>query len=250
LFVSYQFVLLNVTGIHNVLFMELSVVFTYISVITYVASLSLIIPILVGIIRFKDLQSNKLMPIFVYLCLYAIFEVVAWYYAINGWQNHFLGNTVTYLDILFWSYYYHRLLDNQWFKRIVIFLCIISLIVIAVFHFATDKDYNRLNSITLSIQNLTIITYSLLFFFQLINSLSVRNLFLYPHFWVGIAVLLYFSVAFFVNIFAEYITFNRDKEFAHAYWEIKEYLTFFHRIILAIGLWFSKTLLQSNPSSK
>ncbi|MCU0471226.1 MAG: hypothetical protein MUF58_21820 [Arcicella sp.] len=230
--------------------MELSVVFTYISFITYVASLSLIIPILVGIIRFKDLQSNMLMSIFVYLCLYAIFEIVAWYYVINGWQNHFLGNTVTYLDILFWSYYYHNLLDSQWFKKIVIAFCIVSTVIVGFSHFAIDKDYNRLNSIGLSIQNLTIISYALLFFFQLINNLNVRYLSLYPHFWIGIAVLIYFSIVFFVEIFAEYITFNRDKEFAHAYWEIKEYLTFFHRIILAIGLWFSKTLLQSNLSSK
>ena len=230
--------------------MMLQTLLGYISLSAYFASLSLILPLIIGSIRLKELKPQKLLPIFVYVCIYAIFEIIAWYYVLNAWQNHFIGNTVIYLDLFFISYYYYNLLNNSRLKIAVVILFFISLVLIIWSHLFTEKDYNRLNSIALSIENLTITTFSLFFFYQLLNSLNITNLFTFPHFWIAVAILIYFCVIFFVDIFAEFITFNNNKAFAHSYWDIKDYLTFFHRIFLAIGLWFSITPTQSSLSSK
>ncbi|MDZ7898726.1 MAG: hypothetical protein U5N85_12000 [Arcicella sp.] len=221
-----------------------------ISSITLIASLSLIVPLIIGTINLREIRNNHYGVLYWYLIIYAIFEVIAWYYALNGLQNHFLGNTVIYLDLFFIGWYYYLILSDETQKKIVLGSILIATIIVIWSHFATGRDYNRLDSFALSVENIVIILISLLFFYQLLNSLEVKNLFIYSHFWIGTALLSYFSVIFFLDLFAEYVAFNKNKDFASSYWDIKEYLTFFHRIFLAIGLWFSKTPIQSNLSSK
>ena len=221
-----------------------------IPLITYVASLMLIVPIIIGAINFKDVRKTPLMIIFIYSILYGIFELIAWYYALNGLQNHFIANTVTYLDVSGLGLYYYLIISKPLNNKFILGIIGFALIVIFWSHFATNRDYNRMDSFALSIQNISIILMVLIFFYQLLSGLEINNLLEYSHFWIGIAILVYFSTIFFLNIFAEYITFNKNQVFAQSYWQIKEYLTFFQRIFLAIGLWFSKTPPQLSPSSK
>jgi hypothetical protein len=228
----------------------ISLILVKIPLIALIASLSLIVPIIVGTINFKDVSKKPYIVLYWYLIVYAIFEAIAWYYALNGLQNHFLGNTVIYLDVLFFGWYYYLVVSSKTQKQVVLVLILMAIVIILWSHLGTGRDYNRLDSFALSVENITIIAISLIFFYQLLNSLEVKNLFIYSHFWIGIALLFYFSIIFFLDLFAEYVAFNKDKVFAQSYWQIKEYLTFFHRIFLAIGLWFSKTPIQSNLSSK
>ena len=228
----------------------LNFIIAKIPIITYMASLILIVPIFTGAINVKTIKTSPLFIIFLYCIIYGVFEIVAWYYALNGLQNHFLSNIVTYLDVLSFGTYYYLIISKPLNNRFILGIILIALTVILWSHFATNRDYNRIDSFALSIQNIALIMMVLIFFYQLLHGLETKNLLEYSHFWIGIAVLVYFSIIFFLNIFAEYITFNKDTAFAQSYWQIKEYLTFFQRIFLAIGLWFSKTPQQLSPSSK
>lgn len=220
-----------------------------IPIIGYVSSLTLMLPIIVGFIKIKDIKATPLMLIFMYCLLYSILEVVAWYYALHGLQNHFLENLSSYLEVIVISYFYYCVVTTPVRKRVIIFLTLFSLALILWSHFGGDRDFNVIDSYARSIGDIALISSALIFFYQLFNNLEVKNLFTYSYFWIAIAVLIYFSGIFFINIFAEYIAFNNDKSIQE-YWNIKEYLTIFHRIFLAIGLWFSTTHQQLNPSSK
>lgn len=220
-----------------------------IPVLVYVGSLSLILPLIVGGIKLKDIKATPLMVIFVYCILYGVLEIVAWYYALNRLQNHFLENLSSYLEVIAISYFYYCVVITSIGKRMIIGLTLSSLALILWSHFGGERDFNVIDSYARSIGDIALISSALIFFYQLFNNLEVKNLFTYSYFWIGIAVLIYFSGIFFVNIFAEYITFNKDESIKF-YWHIKEYLTIFHRIFLAIGLWFSTTHQQLNPSSK
>lgn len=220
-----------------------------ISTIVFVASITVILPIIVGSITVKKSKHNPLNTIFIYCVVYAVFEVIAWYYALNGLQNHFISNIFSYIDTAFWGIYFYQILQNTLSKRIVIVLSIATFIIIMYSHFGTHRDFNRIDSFAQSISNLSLIAMSLLFFYQLLNNLDTKDLLSYPHFWICVGVLVYFSGVFFIDIFAEYITFNKDKSVAQ-FWNFRNYLLFFQRIFLAIGLWFSKTPLQLSPSSK
>ena len=220
-----------------------------IPVIIYLASFILILPIIIGSINMKGIKNTPFLIIFVYCICYLILEIISWYYALNKLQNHFIDNLSTYLEIILLGYFYFKIINNPIQKKIVLIILVISLAFILWSNLANERDFNRIDSFAGSIENIALIAIALIFFFQLFNNLDVKNLFTYPNFWIGIAVLIYFSGVFFVNIFAEYITFNKDISIAH-YWLIKQYLTIFHRIFLAIGLWFSTTPIQSNLSSK
>ena len=216
-----------------------------IPIITYLASSILILPIIVGGVNMKGIKSTPFLIIFVYCICYLILEIISWYYALNKLQNHFIDNLSTYLEIILIGYFYFEIINNPIQKKIVLVILVISLVIILWSNLANKRDFNVIDSFASSIENIALIAIALIFFFQLFDDLDVKNLFAYPHFWIGIAVLIYFAGVFFVNVFSEYITFNKDISVAH-YWLIKQYLTFFHRIFLAIGLWFSKTPIQSN----
>lgn len=221
-----------------------------ISLIVLVASLAIIFPIIVGgmIVRDKKYMSKPLYTIFVYSVIYAIFEIVGWYYALHHLQNHFLVNIFSYLDIVFWSYYFYQILSNKISKGIVMALFSLTLTFNIFSHLFLSQDFNRLDSFAISVSYISLIMMSILYFYQLLNSLEINDLFQYPHFWINSAVLIYFSGSFFMFIYGEYITFSAD-ESINQYSLINDYLLFFHRIFLAIGLWFSKTPIQSNLSS-
>lgn len=209
----------------------------------------LIIPLIIGIINIKAIMSTPLKIIFFYCCIYICFESVSWYYALHGWQNHFVENTVNYSDVIILGCFYVYILTNPLHKKIVIGIIIIAVITLIISNVFGIKDYNRIDSFAKSFTDVIIIFLSLIFFYQLLNTLEIRNLFQYSYFWISTSLLIYFSGIFFINIFAEYITFNKDESIKF-YWHIKEYLTIFHRIFIAIGLWFSTTHQQLNPSSK
>ena len=224
-------------------------ILTNIPAVIYLASFILILPIIIGSINIKEIKRTPFQIIYIYCIAYFVLEIISWYYALNKLQNHFVDNLSTYLEVILIGYFYYKVINNRTHKKIVLLLLTLSLFCILWSNLGTDRDFNRIDSFSGSIGNICLIAISLIFFFQLFNNMEVENLFIYPYFWISIAVLVYFSGIFFVNVFAEYITFNKDEAIIQ-YWIIKQYLTIFHRIFLAIGLWFSTTPIQSNLSSK
>jgi hypothetical protein len=220
-----------------------------IPLIALVASLSIIIPILIGIITYKKYLNTPLKTVFIYCVVYAVCEVIGWYYALHHWQNHFVQNSLSYIEVFFFGIYFYQIVEKNFAKKTILFLIISTLIIITWSHWFSGREYNRLDSFSLSIENLSLIAMSLIFFYQLLNNLNIQNILKYPDFWISAGILLYFSGAFFSFIFAEYVAFSKD-ESINNYFQIFEYLLLFQRIFLAIGLWFSKTPPQLSPSSK
>jgi hypothetical protein len=221
-----------------------------ISLVTVLASVMVVVPISVGITTVKKWKDNpSLKSIFIYCLIYAMIEIIGWYYALHHWQNHFLTNTVAYLDIVFWGYYFYILIINPLQKRAILVSVTLTILLMVWSNWTNIKSYNFIDSFTHSISNIVIIAMALLFFYQLLNNLNIRNLFQYSDFWIVAGILLYFSGVSFVHIFADYITFNKDESIIQ-FWDIEDFLLFFQRIFLAIGLWFSKTPPQLSPSSK
>ncbi len=219
-----------------------------ISFVSLFASSMLILPLIIACLNLKEINKSPLKVIFIYCVVFSIYEVVGWIYALNGWQNHFISNTISYTDVIFWGYYYYMIIINKRAKNAIIALVSIALILITWSHSGIGKDFNRIDTFAHSITNISLITIVLMFFYQLLNNLAIENLFKYPHFWIAIAVLIYFSGIFFMDIFAEYIAFSKDINVTK-YWDIKEYLTFIHRVFLALGFWFYKPAVLLKNSS-
>jgi hypothetical protein len=214
-----------------------------------IASIAVLLPIIIGSKTIRKGEFTPFLVIMTYCIIYAVFEVIGWYYVLNHWHNHFLQNTMSYLDIIFLGLYFYLILEKRTIKIIVLILVIVTLTLTLWSHIVTGRDYNRLDSFALSVGGLSLIAMSLLFFYQLLNNLDVKNIFEYSHFWITCGILIFFSGAFFTFIFSEYIAFSLDKNITQ-YFQISAFLLFIQRIFLAIGLWFSKTPPQLSPSSK
>lgn len=217
-----------------------------------VASIAVIFPIIIGSITVKKwakLPNSPYFILFIYCIIYAVFEIIGWYYVLRHWQNHFLFNIQSYLDIVFLGTYFYQILEAKLSKRMVLLFSVATLLFITWSHWVTDRDFNRMDSFSLSIGSLSLISMCLLFFYQLLQKLDIKNVLTYSHFWINVGILMYFSGAFFTFIFAEYIAFSLDKSVVQ-YFQISGFLLFIQRIFLAIGLWFSTTPQQLNPSSK
>jgi hypothetical protein len=244
LLASYQLVHHNVIGKAK----YLKRMILQINLIVFIASFAVIFPIIMGSITVKKSPEPSLIAVLAYCIIYLIMEIIGWYYALRGLQNHFLNNIIPYIDLIFIGIYFYQMFITVLNKRLVVLLTTVSLLSVLTSHLTGD-NFNQIDSIANSISNICMIAVALLFFYQLLNNLNIQSLLRYHHFWIVAGILIYFSGIFFIHIFAEYITFNKDSSIT-IFWDIKDYLLLIFRIFLAIGLWFSTTHQQLSPSSK
>jgi hypothetical protein len=213
-----------------------------------ISSLFVLFPLLVGVVRFNVLTLS-LKIIFYYIIASTLVEIVAWITIYYHQTNHWLSNISNIIEFAFLSFYFNKIFTDLKLNLYVKYFSVIILFVIILLTFIDYKNINHYNSTAYIITCFVLMTYSMIHFYELLNSLNVPKLSYYPHFWISVGILLYFSGCFFVNLFSEIVLFGNDKS-TNQLWLIYHFSLIIYRIFLAIGLWFSKTPPQLSPSSK
>jgi hypothetical protein len=213
-----------------------------------ISSIVVLLPFFVGLAQRKML-SYSLKTIFIYILIATSFELIGWVIVLNHYQNHWVHNVFNIFEFSCWSYYFYQIFDNQKIVKFIKYFSISITSIVTAITFIDIKNLNNYNSIAYIITCFVLIALVLYSFYELLNSLNVPKLSTYPHFWISVGALLYFSGCFFVNLFSEIILFSKDSSL-NKMWLIYFVLLFIFRIFLAIGLWFSKTPPQLSPSSK
>ena len=222
----------------------------YIVVLLIVASLSIFLPLVVGTFRYKYLETEgKILYGYLWLS-FLIMEIVVWYTQINSIQDHFIYNSFLPVQFLLLSAVYWIVLKTNTHKRIlfVIAVCIILFTIIS--HLSNLSNFNRFNSVANAVANLGLMFFVILYFYELLKELHIVKLSIHPMFWISVGVILYVSINFFLYIFGEFVMFNNSKEISKLSLIIISIATIIFRIFLTLGLWFSKTPIQSNLSLK
>ena len=213
-----------------------------------ISSLFVLFPLLVGVVRFNVLTPS-LKIIFYYIIASTFVEIVAWITIYYHQTNHWLSNISNIIEFAFLSFYFNKIFTDLKLNLYVKYFSVIILFVIILLTFIDYKNINHYNSTAYIITCFVLMTYSMIHFYELLNSLNVPKLSYYSHFWISVGVLLYFSGCFFVNLFSEIVLFGNDKS-TNQLWLIYHFSLIIYRIFLAIGLWFSKTPQQLSPSLK
>ena len=222
----------------------------YVVILYIAASLSIFLPLGIGVYRYKSLQIEGKI-IFGYLCLsFLIMEVVMWYTSLKSMQNHYLSNTFYPMEFLLLSSIYWISLKTPIYRKIL--LCVVIAIMIFVIgsNVINFDNFNRFNSIANSIIYLGLMFLVILYFYELLKELHIVKLSTHPMFWISVGIILYVSISFFLFIFGEFVAFNKSKEISKLDPIIHSIATIIFRIFLTLGLWFSKTPIQSNLSLK
>ena len=222
----------------------------YIVILLVVSSLFIFLPLGVGIFRYKYLQiEGKIL--FGYLVLSLLInEIFNWYTSIKSIQNHFIINTFIPIEFLLFSSIFWIALKTPIFKKILVGVVIITMLFTIGYHTSNSESYNRFGSLTNAVTYLSLMFIVIMYFYELLRELHIVRLSIHPMFWISVGVILYVSINFFLFIFGEFVMFNSSKEISKLWAIINCTSTIIFRIFLAIGLWFSKTPIQSNLSLK
>jgi hypothetical protein len=200
-------------------------------IIIIISSLAVLMPFSLALRQFNVL-SEPLRIIFYYILIALMFEILGWITVLLHQQNHWVTNIFNILEFIFISFYFLKIFKIKKIYKVLNY-----------------RNINHYNSIAFVISCFALMMLVLYHFYILLYSLEVPRLTTNPYFWISSGVLLYFSGSFFINLFSEFILFN-EVHSINQLWHIQHIILFIFRIFLAIGLWFSKTPIQSNLSSK
>ena len=218
-------------------------------ILVIISSLIILVP-MIPAIKYRRELSKSLRIISFYLFGSLFFEVLCWAIILlpfSNHQNHGVLNTLNIFEFMCLGYYFYETIKSNSLKQVIKVTSVISFMLIIIVTIININDFNRYDNLSHSIVYIAIIFFVLLNFYEILYSEETLILSNYAYFWIASGILIYFSGAFFVNLFGDIILFNVRLS---DYWIIYYVLLIIFRIFLAIGLWFSKTPQQLSPSLK
>lgn len=203
-----------------------------------------LIPIAFGLVVWKKLDQEY--KLFVLLLVYSVLnEMFKIYYGnyIDVGYNKILTNiyNIIYLCFLFWIYYTKG--NSAILKRIIVMISIIYALSIGWELFVKPINYHRVSQVTsYIIGGLGILIIVFFYFFSLINSDKIINVYSNLLFWISIAHFIYYlAFILFKIVENDYAAFEEY----HYLFKIKIPVTAFKSLILSIG--FILCSQQKNP---
>jgi hypothetical protein len=207
--------------------------------IALAADFSIIIPLLLLIVRrqketplyYKFIVSFVLLLFIRNTITFTLGELHIYNMYIYNWCNLFSSVIIALL--------YYNLFDNSYFKWVVIIGMLIS--VVAAF-LDYDSLFNPMttnfNRFSYNISGCFIIIATLIYFYQLLQSLQVTNLTTFSPFWFSSGALIYYSGTVFSYLYVNYTFNNPDLAIVRSYWMIDALLFIIFCIFLSLTVWY------------
>ncbi len=200
-----------------------------------ISTFSVIIPTLFGLYS-KIYQNRNASSIFYLQCFSLIIELISFYFAYKNINNIVILNLYTFFEFFFIILFYKRFFDD--FKPSSIHVALIAFFFFLVL--TTSFFLNNIkiiDNLSISIEAIIIILYSLSFFYFVMKNLTYNDLLSTPYFWINIAFLIYFSGNLFLFVFSSYLQkHDQSSTYIHLY-IIHSILNLLYYIIISIGFW-------------
>ncbi|MEO6638023.1 MAG: hypothetical protein ABIN25_07085 [Ginsengibacter sp.] len=157
-------------------------------------------------------------------------------------DNNYLYNLLFLITVCVFSYYFYNLLNTRLRKMIVVFLLLLNIILFIFYDILNQKFNGNYNNYVTAICFISIVVYSLLYFYQLIKNVNELNILHEFNFWLISGYLLYFLGSFFIILFySEMPTGLRG-----VVWAFQNIILFTSAIVaLAGNLWAKYRIWQS-----
>lgn len=215
----------------------------------YLSSVSVLFPLILSFIR-KQYLDKALKILLYYLFASLAIEVFATFWAfVLHKPNHFMLNTFVVVECVIISLMFSEVFVSVLLKKISL-ATTATFTIFSIVLLSYSESFFVFNSTISTIACLLITTWVFVYFYQILQNLQEKTLSTLPMFWISVGCLLYFSGTLFVFLYGEIILNERSRTLYQNLWIIYYILLFIFRTLLAIGIWFSKTPLQSSPSSR
>lgn len=159
---------------------------------------------------------------------------IADYLGIAIRNNLFLVHISTVISFILISQIYRRELTTL-VARKNFNLLIIGFTVYAVLNSIFVEPITQFNDIARTVSGLFIISFTLLYFYKLLQELKVQRLEKEPMFWLSTGLLLYFSASLFIFLFGNYI--RPSVKLSFTFWGIHAIVNILLCVFYAIALW-------------
>lgn len=204
------------------------------SIIQHFVTFGVLVPILIGVTS-KIYLQKELFSIFLLLLCSLVVELISITFITFNFYTLSVFNLFAILEfVLLWNFYssFVARIKATWFNNIVLFV----FLLVASLDLLFVNGFKRMNDITISVESITLIIYSLISFYLIMSRMLFDKLLDEPFFWINIAVLFYFSGSLFLFLFGNYLISQGNK----AYMEMYKIHTFVNAVwyfFISIGFW-------------
>ena len=205
----------------------------------YMVNGVILLPAVIGFIRWKWEGWPIRLAVIYFSISFCKVSLTLWY-ALNGWYNLHIYNAFLVIDTLLLggvfvlAAYYPR--QKVWLSILVLGAGLwIGLSIVL------NPKPTEFSTIGNAIYRLTLIVIVLSTFFWWLIQLRVRNLLMYPLFWLSAGLLLYTTGTFFIYLFSFYAL-ATEAPLARFifYWEANQAFYIVFCLLATIGFWVSK----------
>lgn len=154
------------------------------------------------LLRKKSLKGRGLWVIFIYLCYCIVTEAVNSYYnQVFSQNSYFNFNLFTIIEYILLTMYIRRIVRNKTFRTIIL-VTMVLFIPYATYNLV-GRYSNEFDSLSSSLESILLLIYAIFYLFEQITKPSHIFFYAIPEFWVIVAILLYFSGTFFLDLYAQ-----------------------------------------------
>lgn len=195
-----------------------------------------IIPIAIGLIKYKMLTPVKLLIWTLMICSVAlnIIQLILGAYHI---RSLFIGHIYTLIEFVFIVYIYKTML-NKLIPNAVFTIILIAFVFFSLLNAFFIQGWQANNSYQRTIESVLVVGFALLYFYNTTRELKVKQIERESMFWLSVGVLLYFSGALFIFIFSNYLL-HYSRSLALTFWVAHAFFLILFYISAAIALWIN-----------
>ena len=139
--------------------------------------------------------------------------------------------------------FYYLISTSRIIKRLY-FLVSILVLLFLIYNFL-QSDKKDFDSISASIESITLISFSVIYFFEQISKPEPTIIYSSPTFWIVLAILLYMSSTLFLFIMAN----NLPSKLRDKYWMINKISNLISSIIICIAFVLNRKTNQKSNSA-
>lgn len=200
------------------------------------------LPIVFFLLFVNRNREKKLWVIF----LYAIISLITDYsYDLIAKKNEFyLFSFFTIIEFTLCSIFLYYNINSKFFKRIVLVLSFFFFCI--SFYNLFQKQFEKLDSLTATVECILIILFSILFLYDQLKEPELIFIYTSKQFWIIVAFLLYLSSTLFLFMSAD----NLTKHEMSYYWSINFVFNIVKNILFALAFSLKKPNLTDNPFMK
>lgn len=211
----------------------------FINFVNQFSSFFCIVPLLIGILKYRDGQLNPMMfPLLILQMLSLITEILNVTLSYKGLNNMIIINIYTLFEFTLITLFYKKFFDQFFPSKLhYLFIGAFSILVLVNVYLLNKK--NNIDYISSSFECIVFIVYPLLALLLVMKSLLYDNLLQSSFFWINNAILFYFSGNLFLFVFSGYLEKNDQSTYLNLFL-IHTFFNVLNYSLISIGFWKAK----------